>query len=330
MKKIRILAVLLVITMAGSGCSPAKPYKETQFLMDTVIEITAYGPNAGEAVKDAFAEFKRIQKLSDKFDPSSQVSQINRLAGMGKMAVDPDVALMIDRSAKMSQLSAGKFDITIGALTGLWGVGQKGEYIPAKQDISQVLPLVDYRQIEVDSANNNVSLSKPGMALDLGGIAKRYAIEKALEKLHSHSIRSALINAGGDISVIGNKPDGTPWRIGLQHPRKEEGLLARITLDKWNTVETSGDYQRYFIKEGVRYAHILDPHTGIQPSEIASVTVISKDNSADIRSSAVFVLGINKGLELLAQFPGTEAIIVATDGRIIVTPGLSNSVEIEK
>jgi thiamine biosynthesis lipoprotein len=168
------------------------------------------------------------------------------------------------------------------------------------------------------------------MILDLGGIAKRYAIEKAQEKLRAKGIRSALINAGGDISVIGNKPDGTPWRIGVQHPRKPDGLLAKITLDQWNTVETSGDYQRYFIKDGVRYAHIIDPHTGLQPQEIASVTLVSKDNSADIRSSAVFVLGINKGLELLKQHPGTEAIIVATDGRIIVTPGLNGSVEIEK
>jgi len=331
MKRIRMLAALLILlTIALAGCSTAKPYKETKFLMDTVIEITAYGPNAEEAVKDAFAEFKRVQRLSDKFDANSQLSQINRAAGVGKMAVDPDLALMIDRSAKMSRLSQGKFDITIGALTELWGVGHKGEYVPSLRDIKQILPLVDYRLIDLDSAHNTVFLTKSGMALDLGGIAKRYAIEKALEKLHGHGIHSALINAGGDISVIGNKPDNTPWRIGLQHPRKADGLLARITLDQWNTVETSGDYQRYFIKDGVRYAHILDPHTGVQPSEIASVTLISKNNSADIRSSAVFVLGIDKGLELLAQYPGTEAIIVGTDGRIIVTPGLGSSVEIEK
>lgn len=331
MKKIcTLIALLILLTIALVGCLTPKPYKETQFLMDTVIEITAYGPNAEDAVKDAFAEFKRVQRLSDKFDPNSQLSQVNRAAGMGKTAVDPDLVLMIDRSVKMSRVSQGKFDITIGALTELWGVGHKGEYIPAQYDIKQVLPLVDYRLIDLDSTYNTVSLTKSGMTLDLGGIAKRYAIEKALEKLHGYGIQSALINAGGDISVIGNKPDNTPWRIGLQHPRKTDGLLAKITLDRWNTVETSGDYQRYFIKDGVRYAHILDPNTGVQPNEIASVTLISKNNSADIRSSAVFVLGIDKGLELLAQYPGTEAIIVGTDGRIIVTPGLGSSVEIEK
>lgn len=331
MKKIRILYIILVLSaLVITGCAKEKPYKETQFLMDTVIEITAYGPNAKEAVTEAFGEFKRIQKIGDKFDTDSQVAQLSRAAGISPVTVDPDLAIMISRAIRMSQLSQGKFDITVGALTELWGIGQKGDYVPLQQAIDQVLPLVDYRQISLDTANNTVFLPKRGMILDLGGIAKRYAIEKAQEKLLAKGIRSALINAGGDISVIGNKPDGTPWRIGVQHPRKTDGLLAKIRLDQWNTVETSGDYQRYFIKDGVRYAHILDPHTGWQPQEIASVTLVSQNNSADIRSSAIFVLGVDKGLELLKQYPGTEAIIATTDGRIIVTPGLGSSVELEK
>ncbi len=327
--------VIVAVNFAALGCAGGmfapKPYKETQFLMDTIIEITAYGPNAEEAVKAAFTEFKRLHDITNNFDANSQVAKVNQMAGREKVVVDPDFILMVKRSNELSDKLDGVFDVTIGPLTDLWGIGRKGEYVPSQADIAKRLPLVNYRLVEIDPANNTVYLPKAGMMLDLGGIAKGYATDKAIEALKSNGVKSALINAGGDVRVIGLKPDGKPWRIGVQDPRNPDGISAKLELTDWDTMETSGDYQRYFIKDGVRYSHILDPRTGWQPKEVSSVTmVMNNSGDGDILGTAIFVLGVDKGLELLKQFPGNEAIVVTIDGRIIVTPGLEGKVEIGK
>lgn len=328
-----IAIFVLVVCAAGfwlrQSLQPPKPYQETQFLLDTVIEITAYGPDAEPAVKAAFAEFKRIQKLSDRFDDNSQITAVNRAAGRQAVKVDPDVLAMLQEAKGVSAKVDGAFDVTIGALTDLWGIGHKGEFVPTAAEIEAVLPLVDYRQIVLDEAAQTAYLPRAGMQLDIGGIGKGYAIDKAAAVLAAHGVKSALINAGGDVRAIGNKPDGNPWRIGVQHPRQSDGMIAKLALSEWDTMETSGDYQRYFMKDGVRYAHILDPKTGQQPRELASVTLVYRAPQAkDIASSAFMVLGLERSLEMLKRFPGVEAIFVTAEGRVVVTPGLSGKVEL--
>lgn len=335
-KKKLIYALIILLTIASTLGLIAKKvfdpklYQESHILMDTIIDITAYGPNREEAVKAAFGEFRRIESLGDRFNPNSQVSQINQMAGINKVVVDPDVIAMINHSIELSKKLDGSFDITAGALTDLWGIGHKDKYVPTQEEIDKVLPLVDYRMIEVDSTNNTVYLPKKGMKIDLGGIAKGYAINKASEALKSYGIKSALINDGGDVRVIGSKPDDIPWRVGVQDPRKSDGIIATIPMIEADTLATSGDYQRFFEKDGIRYSHIINPKTGKQPREIASVTLIYKDSStiSDIPSLGFFVLGVEKGIDALKQFPGIEAIFVTTDGRTIATPGLDGKVDI--
>ncbi|HMM22453.1 MAG TPA: FAD:protein FMN transferase [Selenomonadales bacterium] len=299
--------------------------------MDTVIEITAYGPNAEGAVHDAFNEFKRIQAVSDRFNPDSQVSKINQMAGVSPVMVDRDMIKMVQDANDISRKTDGAFDASVGALTELWGIGHKGDFVPTQEEIDQVLPLVDYRMIQVDAGKGTVYLPKAGMKLDLGGVAKDYALNKAVEMLKARGIKSALVNAGGDIQVIGAKPDGAPWRIGVQDPRNPEGVIAKISLTQWNVLQTSGDYQRFFVKDGVRYAHIINPKTGRQPAELASVTLVYKDadvySVGDVASSGFMVLGLEKGMEALRQFPGVEAVFVTADGKVTVTPGLKDNVE---
>ncbi|SPF54013.1 ApbE family lipoprotein (fragment) [Candidatus Desulfosporosinus infrequens] len=189
--------------------------------------------------------------------------------------------------------------------------------------------MVNYHLIEVDAANRTIYLPKAGMSLDLGGIAKGYATDKAIEALKAQGVTSALVNAGGDVRVIGNKSDGKPWRIGVQDPRQTDGVSAKLALTQWDTMETSGDYQRFIMKNGIRYSHLLNPRTGWQPREVASVTIVNNSSTyGDILSKPIFVLGIEKGLELLKQFPGTEAVIVTTDGKVVVTPGLEGKIEL--
>ncbi len=329
--------LILIMNLSIIGCSPMafwspKPYKETQFLMDTIIEITAYGSNSEVAVKSAFDEFKRIQAISDHFNPDSQVSKINQMAGISPVVVDSDLIKMVNDSIEVSKKTDGAFDISIGALTELWGIGHKEDFVPTQEEINNVLPLVNYRIIQVNANKGTIYLPKKGMKLDLGGVAKDYALNQAVEILKNYGIKAALVNAGGDIQTIGSKPDGTPWRIGVQDPRYSDRVIAKVTLNPWNTLQTSGDYQRFFIKDGIRYAHILDPKTGRQPTELASVTLVYKDSNiygtGEIASSGFLVLGLERGLDAIKHFPGVEAIFVTTDGKVVVTPGLNDKVEI--
>jgi thiamine biosynthesis lipoprotein len=334
-KKLRYALLIILIIAATLGLiaknnATTKSYSESHIMMDTLIEITAYGPKREEAVQAAFDEFRRMESICDRFNPNSQVAKINEMAGIQKVTVDPDLIAMINHSIELSKKLDGSFDITVGALTDLWGIGHKDNFVPTQAEIDAVLPLVDYRLIEVDSVNNTVYLPKKGMKIDLGGVAKGYSINKASEALASFQIKSALINDGGDIRVIGNKPDGTPFRIGVQDPRKSDGMIATIPMLECDTLATSGDYQRFFEKDGIRYSHIIDPKTGKQPRAIASVTLVYKDSNviSDIPSLGMFVLGVEKGIEALKEFPGIEAMFVTTDGKIIVTPGLEGKIDI--
>lgn len=335
-KRLSLLSIvtLLVITFLVSGCFSnsffaPKPYKETQFLMDTIIDITAYGPGAEEAVKASFIEFQRLHTLTNNFDDNSQVSRINQMAGKSKVVVDPDLVYIVNHSQELSSKLEGAFDVTIGPLTQLWGIGRKGEYIPSQGEIEKALALVNYRIIEIDNIENTIYLPKEGMLLDLGGIAKGYAVDKVIEMLKAKGITSALVNAGGDVRVIGNKPDGKPWRIGVQHPRQSDGVSAKLSLTEWDTMETSGDYQRFIEKDGIRYSHIIDPRTGWQPRAVASVTTVNNNSGdGDIIGTAIFILGTEKGLNLLKNFPGNEAIIITIDGKTIITPGLEGKIEL--
>lgn len=328
---VSICLTILLVFSAGCGTGALfapKAYKETQFLMDTIIDITAYGQDNEAAVKAAFAEFRRINELTNRFDADSQVTKINAAAGKSKVQVDPDIIAMLKLARDRSEKSAGALDITVGALTELWGVGHKGDFIPSQAEIESVLPLVNYRLLEVDEQNNTVFLPQAGMRIDLGAVAKSYANRKAVEVLKAKGIKSALINAGGEVRVVGTRPDGQAWRVGVQDPRDMEGLAAKVALTEWDSLETSGDYQRFFIKDNVRYAHIIDPRTGSQPRQVISVTVVSKaDNEADVLSTALFVLGVEKGQQLLQQFPDTEAIFITNDGQKVVTPGLTGKIE---
>ncbi|MDL2280868.1 FAD:protein FMN transferase [Selenomonadales bacterium OttesenSCG-928-I06] len=325
-KKIALIMIISLSLVLLSGCKKeAKPYVTTQFAMDTVIEITAYGDNAKIATDQALAEFKRIESLTNQFAKNSQISQINQAAGEYPVVVDKDVIEMIKTANDRAKKLDGALDITIGPLTKLWSVGKKGDFVPSDEEIAELLDLVDYKLIIIDENESTVYLPKKGMRLDLGAVAKEYGTLKICNILKQNNITSALINAGGNIRTIGTRPDGTPWRIGIQDPRNPDKIAAIITLTNWNMLETSGDYQRFFEKDGIRYSHILNPKTGKQPNEVMSVTVISNsENNNYMLATSLFVLGPEKGKELIKQFPDTEAVWITSNKDIITTDGLGN------
>lgn len=314
-----------------------KEYRSEQFLMDTLISIQVYGDDAAAlpvAVAAAYGEMHRIAALVDRFPllgtedcRRSDVCRINEMSGVGPVRVDADTLAMLLLAKKYQDLSAGAFDVTIGPVMDLWDFAGENPKIPVSSIIAETLPLVDLESLVVNEVESTAYLRKVGMKLDLGALAKGYATEKALQALAGQGIKKALIDAGGNIRVLGSNARNAPWRIGIKDPRKAEALIAIVALEDAAAV-TSGDYYRYFEAGGKRYHHILDPRSGYPASENMSVTVVCQDAGlADLLSTAFFVM---KGEEALpmAERLGVNLVMVNAEGRIFHTPGLAHNMEV--
>ena len=337
---IGVLALLLVAGLAllrntGAGSE----YSSDQFLMDTMVSIKVYGSDHEKlklAVTDAYAEMRRIAELADGFAQpdtaafgSSDVCRINTHAGKQPVKVDGDTMAMLLLAKKYCQLSGGAFDVTIGPVMDLWGFGGKNPQVPAPDRIKAALALVRDQDLVLNEKDGTVLLRREGMKLDLGAVAKGYATEKALQVLKQHAVEKALIDAGGNIRVLGRNPHDAPWRIGIKDPRKSSGVVAALPLEDASAV-TSADYYRGFEEGGKRYHHILDPRTGYPAGHAMTVTVVTQDAGlADVLSTVFFVLPPEKALQMAEQMPGVELFLVTADRRIFHTPGLRSKVEIK-
>ena len=331
MKKILLVFLCLPILLLSIGCATdTKPYKETVFALDTVIDLTVIGPDAEKAAKAAIVEMKRLESLLSSYKPDSEISTINRLAGKEPVSISPETEAVLQLSLRYARATGGAFDPTIGPVVELWGIGKKGSFVPDDQTITAALKFVDYRLLEIDPQQHKARLVKPGMKLDLGGVAKGFIIDRMTDILKKYGIRSALINGGGDVRVIGLKPDGTPWRIGVQSPRKPDALAARIPMTGWQIVETSGDYQRFIEVDGRRYHHIFDPKTGKPSAGLVSATLVMPEGIEDLPSNILLIIGPDRSRELLKKFPGIEAIFIEENGTVSFTPGLNGKIEVEK
>lgn len=329
-----ILTLLAVAALAAVYATRNREYQSDQFLMDTLINIRVYGKDTETlktAVREAFTEMRRIAELADHFPQpgtagfeASDICRINAQAGLKPVKVSAEIFEMLELSKKYADLSGGAFDITIGPVMAIWGFGGKHPVVPQKTALAKALQLVDMKSLVLDPAARTVFLKKPGMKLDLGAIAKGYATEKAIRVIQRYGITSALIDAGGNIRVLGRSPRNSPWKIGVKAPRKPGELAAVLSLEDSSAV-TSGDYYRFFEADGKRMHHILDPRTGYPAGHSMSVTVVTKDAGvADILSTAFFVLEPAKALQLAGALK-TELLIISADGKTLQTPGLAGS-----
>ena len=330
-----VLALLLIaVAIAIVYATRNNEYKSDQFLMDTLISIRVYGNDSEKlkiAVREAYAEMRRIAELADHFpEPgsaafqASDICRVNSQAGSKPVKVSAEVFEMLEISKQYTTLTDGAFDITIGPVMDLWGFGGKNPAIPQQTKLDKTLQLVDSNSLILDSANRTVFLKKAGMKLDLGAIAKGYATEKALAIIRRHGITSALIDAGGNIRVLGRSPRNSPWKIGVKAPRKTDEIAAVLSLEDSSAV-TSGDYYRFFEANGKRMHHILDPKTGQPAGHSMSVTVVTRDATvADILSTAFFVLEPGKALQLANKLK-VELLIITADGKTLQTAGLLGS-----
>jgi len=333
------LIVLLAAAVAVGGCQGfdgGKPSASarTGFALGTLVQVRAYasGGPADEAVEEAMARIREVEALMSVNVPSSDVAAVNRESGRLPTKVAEDTLYVVKKAIEYGDLSGGKFDVAIGPLVELWGIGTDHARVPAPSEIEAAKSLVDYRSVELDESASTVRLKKPGMAIDLGAIAKGFAADEAAETLVKRGVRSAFIDLGGNILVVGSKPDGSPWRVGIQDPWKERGATFAVVPVRDTAVVSSGTYERFFEKYGRRYHHIIDPDTGY-PAEtgIVSATVLARRAvDADALSTTVFLLGPSEGMKLIAGLPGLEAVIVTEDRQVIASPGLRGVIEVNK
>ena len=298
----RLIFFILIITLL-IGCQKKELYKDKQVIMGTFVEVISPKKNAA---KISFDEIKRIENLLSKYIEFSEIYRLNKL---GKLTVSPETFFILKKSVEFWQLSNGGFDITVGPLLDLWGFTDKNYRKPNEAEIQNTLKLVGSEKISFDNEKSVVNFTIPGMKVDLGAIAKGYALDCVVKKLKESNIKSCLVNLGGQIYCLGAR-FGQPWKIAIASPRGKDFVDFIELIDKG--VSTSGDYEQYFIIDNWRYSHILNPKTGYPAnSGIISDTVITENNlTADALSTAIFVLGREKGSELAKRFSNTEVKII--------------------
>ncbi len=313
MKKL-VVGLFLLIGNLGSGCGEPKIqlFEEKRILMDTVVSITIYAVQEPENwrihVAAAFDTMKQIEDLTTSFNDSSQIGLINLKAGTEFQEVNTEVLEIIRQAQEISDISDGAFDITILPLMRLWNFHSSHPRVPDEREISEKLPLINFKNIEIK--NNKIRLTERGMGLDLGGIAKGYAVDRAFDTLLAYGYQDFLIEAGGDLRARAGELTRGRRHIWIRHPRKHEEFFASIKMDE-GAVATSGDYERFFEKEGQRYHHILNPESGYPSRPTVSSTIFAQTTSlADAASTAAFVLGPDQGLKFIEHNPEFEGFII--------------------
>jgi thiamine biosynthesis lipoprotein len=296
----------------------------THDAMGTIMTHKAFGEHAEECLAAVREEVDRLEKTLSRFLPESDISRINRSAGIQCENVSFDTCEVLSQAVEFSRKCQGCFDVTIGPLVSLWAGYRNASIAPDDASIRRVLPLVNYHELIVDPWKMTAGLRKVGQSIDLGGIGKGFAGDRILEVYQDYGITSAYSNLGGNVVTLGTKPDGSPWHVGIQHPRQEKRLIGSVSVIGQSVV-TSGDYQRYFTdRQGKRHHHILNPYTGYPAgSGLISVSIVTENSlAADALSTILFVSGIEEGHEILRSIPHSEAILVTSDLQIYVTKGL--------
>lgn len=284
------------------------------------------------AIAAALAEIRRLEGLLSEWKPDTEISALNRSGGEW-LKVSPETFEVLDRGVWAGALSAGTFDITFQVMSELWKFGSAGEkkpVVPSATAIAKRKPRVDYRRVELDRGAHRVRIGKD-QQVGLGGIAKGYIVDRAANVLRRASVHSFLVRAGGDLYGSGRKPDGSPWVSGIQDPRGEhDSFFALIELED-RAFSTAGDYARSYVVAGKRYHHIIDPRTGYPATACRSVTVWAKDAvTADAVDDAVFILGPERGLELVERLDGVGAVIVDAQNRVLISKRLDGKVKVTR
>ena len=333
-----LAAGLLCLVTGGAASAESQPGERLiQFshkAMGTRVDITFWGNDqaaAQQAANKVFEEFERIDRLMTSWLPDSDVSRLNASAGGPPVKVGPEVMQLILKSQAAARTSNGAFDITVGSYRGLWKFDQDIDgTIPDQAAVKKRLAVVGHRHIRVNTKAKTVQLTRKGTRITLGGVAKGYAVDRGVQLLRKAGFDNFMVQAGGDLYVSGMRGD-RKWRVGIRDPRGDRAASFAIAEVANRTFSTSGDYERSLIVDGVRYHHILNPKTGTPARRSRSVTVLARDAlTADIWSTALFVLGHERGLALVNKRPGLDAVFVDDQNQVHISKGLLGVVRVFK
>ena len=311
--------------------SCAKPMPaQTEYVLGTLCTINLFEKGKPELYRTLFARLREIEDRMSVNKDGTELDRVNAAAGKTSVVVDPDVIEVLSAALRYAELSDGVFDPTVGPLVKLWGIGTDNARVPEAAEIKAVLPLINYKDVVLDSQAKTIYLKRPGMALDLGAIAKGYAADEMVRILKKNGVERAIIDLGGNVLAYGEKQGGKPWRIGVQDPIGERGAYIGILEIKNKTMVTSGVYERFLIQDGIRYHHILSTSNGYPVQNgLISVTIITdRSIDADGLSTSVFALGYEKGRALLERLGNVEGIFIFDDGTVRATDGVRSSFNI--
>ncbi|HUI59664.1 MAG TPA: FAD:protein FMN transferase [Steroidobacteraceae bacterium] len=322
MRTLCLLALLLLPLLAIPEMAQAEWRERTEAIMGTRIYVELWADDAAKgdaAIEAVMDEMRRIDELMSHYKPESQLSQINARAADEPVQVDPELFDLIKLSLHYSEITEGAFDITYASVGHLYDYPHHVK--PTEEQIKQVLPAVNFRNLLLDPVHHTVRFEHQGMRIDLGGIGKGYAVDRGIAILQARGFQHAVVTAGGDTRIIGDRM-GRPWVVGIRHPDDKNKVITRIPIVN-SAMSTSGDYERYFDEGGVRYHHIIDPHTGHSASKVRSATILGPTaTQTDGMSKTAFVLGPEKALEIINRLPEYDAVFVTPTGKVLYSKGL--------
>lgn len=317
-----VFAVALAVTCASRPAQAEWIERVEDGIMGTriVVELWAENRDQGDAAIEAvLGEMRRIDTDMSTYKPASEVSIVNARAAATPVRISQELFELLTNALEYSRITDGAFDITYASVGYLYDF--RGHVRPTQTQIERALPGINYRHVLLDPKARTVKFSQAGVRIDLGGIGKGHAVDQGIRVLQSRGIAHALVTAGGDSRIIGDR-FGKPWVVGIRHPDRKEEVIARIPLED-AAISTSGDYERYFDEDGVRYHHIIDPHTGQSASKVRSATLIGPTATrTDGLSKTAFVLGAQRAIEIYDRLEDVDAIVVTPDGRVLYTKGL--------
>lgn len=311
------------------SCKKENLPAQTQLHLGTVCTINLFESGSTDLYSQMFQRLKSIEQVFSVRIADSALSQINQSAGLSAVTVPQEVIYVLQEALRIAEKTDGAFDPTIGPLVDLWDIGGDNSQVPSQEAIERAIALVDWRLVDLDLDASTVFLPKEGMALDLGGIAKGFAADQLVIMAQEAGVQRALFDLGGNIYAFGTKEDGTPWRVGVKNPQSPAAEPALAVAVKDSSIVTSGMYERFFEQDDIRYHHILNPTTGFPVwNDVQSVTIVSKSSMlADALSTSVFILGQEKGLQLL-EAEDAEGVIIATDNKVYPTSGITSQLTV--
>lgn len=317
--------LLLFISLITINSFGQIVHKRKLSMLGSPFEITVVAKDTIQGnyfIDKAVAEVKRIENLISDWIPTTQISKVNKNAGINPVKVDDEVFQLVTRANKISKLTNGAFDISYASMDKIWKFDGSMKEMPTKEAIKSSVEKIGYEKIIMNDSAKTIFLKEKGMKLGLGGIGQGYIADKVKTLLQKEGCQSGIVNVSGDINTWGKQIDGKPWTIGIINPMNKNKVFATFPLED-SAVETSGSYEKFVMFNGVRYSHIIDPRTGYPATGIVSVSVFAKQTEiADALATGIFVLGIDVGLDLVNQIKGIECIIVDDKGKIHTSKGI--------